>query len=222
MSEATIPVQAAAPPRLSEDLVAVGLGLGVFLLALVSLAGADALGWLVTTSVWTDPSTALAPASKAYASLGGLGSLLVTYVVLTAILSASAYLLGDDVRRFALAFTGVFAIAYASWFVGSSAHLAAVTPADQAKFGVSWSLKLTDEGGYIVAPLVGLVIANAFPTFADRLRSAVRPELYIKVAIVVLGAFIAVTMASKLTLASSLMVRGAAAIIEAYLIYWPV
>ena len=30
MSEATIPLQAAAPPRLSEDVVAVGLGLGVF------------------------------------------------------------------------------------------------------------------------------------------------------------------------------------------------
>jgi hypothetical protein len=58
MSEATIPVQAAAPPRLSEDLVAVGLGLAVFLLALVSLAGADALGWPMTTSVWTDPSAA--------------------------------------------------------------------------------------------------------------------------------------------------------------------
>ena len=124
MSEATIPVQAA--PRLSEDLVAVGLGLGVFLLALGSLAGADALGWLATTSVWTDPSTALAPVSKAYASLGGAGALLVTYLVLTAVLSAGAYLLGDDVRRFAFAFTGLFAIAYTSWFIGSWTHLAAV------------------------------------------------------------------------------------------------
>ena len=113
-------------------------------------------------------------------------------------------------------------IAYASWFVGSWAYLAAVTPADQAKFGVSWSLKLTNEGGYIVALLTGLVIANAFPAFAERLRSAVRPELYIKIAIVILGAFIAVTMASKLTLASSLMLRGLAAIVEAYLIYWPI
>jgi hypothetical protein len=108
MSEATIPAQAAARPKLSEDLVAVGLGLGVFVLGLLSLSGADALGWLVTTSVWTDPSTALAPVSKAYASLGGAGALLVTYVALTAVLSTSAYLLGDDVRRFALAFTGVF------------------------------------------------------------------------------------------------------------------
>ena len=53
MSEATMPVQAAAPLPLSEDLIAVGLGLGVFVLALLSLLGADALGWLVTTSVWT-------------------------------------------------------------------------------------------------------------------------------------------------------------------------
>jgi len=218
MSEATIPLQAAEPPRFSEDVVALVLGLAVFLLSLLSLTGANPLGWLVTTKVWSDPGAALAPASKAYASLGGLGSLLVTYLVLTAVLSATAYLLGDNVRRFALAFTGVFAIAYASWFVGSSAHLAAVTPADQAKFGVSWSLKLTNEGGYIVALLAGLAVANLFPAFAERLRSAVRPELYIKIAIVLLGASIATTVASKLTLGSSLMLRGLAAIVEAYLI----
>ncbi|MBV8794194.1 MAG: putative sulfate exporter family transporter, partial [Hyphomicrobiales bacterium] len=221
MSEATMPVQAAAP-RPSEDLVAVGLGLIVFLVSLLSLVGADALGWVVTTSVWTNATTALAPVSKAYAGLGGVGALLVTYLVLAAVLSLSAYLLGEDVKRFAAAFTAVFAIAYASWFIGSWAYLAAVTPADQAKFGVSWSLKLTNEGGFIVALLVGLVIANVFPAFAERLRSAIRPELYIKIAIVILGAFIAVTMASKLTLASSLMLRGVAAIVEAYLIYWPI
>ena len=111
MSEATLPLQAVAPPRFSEDLVAVGLGLLVFLLALVSLAGADALGWLVTTSVWSNPAIALAPVSRTYASLGGAGSLLLTYLVLTAVLSAAAYLLGDDVKRFAAAFTGVFVIA---------------------------------------------------------------------------------------------------------------
>ena len=113
-------------------------------------------------------------------------------------------------------------IAYASWFVGAWAHLAAVTPADQAKFGIDWSLKLTNEGGYIVALVVGLVIANFFPRFAEWLKEAIRPELYIKIAIVILGAFVAVTAASKLTLASSLLLRGLAAIVEAYLIYWAV
>ena len=151
-----------------------------------------------------------------------MGALVLTYVALTAVLSAAAYALGDDVRKFAIRFTVVFAIAYGAWFLGSWAYLAAVTPADQAKFGVSWSLKLTNEGGYIVALIAGLVIANVFPAFAEWLKSAIRPELYIKVAIVILGAFIAVTMAGKLTLASSLMLRGLAAIVEAYLIYWPV
>ena len=49
-----------------------------------------------------------------------------------------------------------------------------------------------------------------------------RPELYIKVAIVILGGFFAVTAAGKLSLASSLILRGTAAIVEAYLIYWAV
>jgi len=123
MSEATIPIQA-APPRFSEDVVALGLGLAVFVIALFSLLRADALGWVVKTSVWSDPSIALAPASEAYASLGGLGSLLVTYLVLTAVLSASAYLLGEDVKRFAAAFAAVFVLAYASWFIGAYAHFA--------------------------------------------------------------------------------------------------
>ena len=203
-------------------MLAVAIGLGVFALALVSLFGTDALGWVATTSVWTNPTTALTTASKAYASLGGFSALVLTYLALLAVLSAAAYALGDDVGRFAVRFTVAFAIAYGAWFLGSWAYLAAVTPADQAKFGVSWSLKLTNEGGYIVALVAGLVIANGFPAFAEWLKSAIRPELYIKVAIVILGAFIAVTMAGKLTLASSLLLRGLAAIVEAYLIYWPV
>ena len=61
-----------------------------------------------------------------------------------------------------------------------------------------------------------------FPRFAEAIRDAVRPELYIKIAIVILGGFFAVTAAGKLSLASSLLLRGVAAIIEAYLIYWAV
>ena len=137
-------------------------------------------------------------------------------------LSAAAFLLGDDVQRFAVRFTVAFAIAYGAWLLGNWAHFAAVTPAEEAKFGISWSFRLTNEGGFIVALLAGLVIANFFPAFAAWLKAAIRPELYIKIAIVILGAFIAVTVAGKLTLASSVMLRGVAAIVEAYLIYWPV
>ena len=97
-----------------------------------------------------------------------------------------------------------------------------MTPADLQKFGITWSLKLTNEGGYIVALVAGLIIANVFPRFAETIREAIRPELYIKIAIVILGAFIAVTAAGKLNLASSVLLRGVAAIVEAYLIYWAV
>ncbi len=45
----------------------------------------------------------------------------------------------------------MFWIGYASWIIGSYRPFAAVTPADQQKFGINWSLKLTNEGGYIVA-----------------------------------------------------------------------
>lgn len=95
--------------------------------------------------------------------MSGGASLLLTYLALLVVLSAGAYALGEDVRRFVIAFTVVFAIAYASWFVGSWARLAAVTTADQAKYGLSWSLRLTSEGGFIVALLAGLAIANVFP-----------------------------------------------------------
>ena len=137
-------------------------------------------------------------------------------------LSAGATALKSDVKQFALAFTAVFWIAYASWIIGNYAHFAAVTPAEQQKFGISWSLKLTNEGGYIFALIAGLIIANFFPRFAEAIKEAVRPELYIKVAIVILGGFFAVTAAGKLSLASSLILRGVAAIVEAYLIYWAV
>jgi uncharacterized membrane protein YadS len=222
VSEAALSIEASYPARISEDWLAVAIGLGVFALALMSLAGVDALGWVVSTSVWVDPGSALAPVSKAFTGLSGGVSLLLTHLALLVVLSAAAYALGEDVRRFVIAFTIVFAIAYASWFIGSWARLAAVTPADQTKYGLSWSLRLTSEGGFIVALLAGLAIANVFPRFAEWLRAAVRPELYIKVAIVILGGFIAVTAAGKLNLASSLLLRGVAAIVEAYLIYWPI
>jgi len=207
---------------LSEDELAVVVGLLVFFLALPGVAGFDLLGWVASTSVWVDPAKALGAVSKAYADLGGVPALLFTFVALLAVLSVVTFFNGGNVQKFALAFTIVFAIAYASWFIASYAHLAAVTPADFSKFGISWSLRLTNEGGFVVALLVGLVIANFFPRFAEWLHEAIRPELYVKIAIVILGGFIAVTAASKLTFASSLLLRGVAAIIEAYLIYWAV
>ena len=208
--------------RLNEDWLALVIGLLVFAASLFSIAGTDLLGWAVTTSVYTDVTTALSPIAKAYAGLGGGGALIATYAALVIVLSLGVTTLGADARKFAIAFTAVFALAYASWILGSYAHIAAVTPAEQQKFGISWSLKLTNEGGFVVALLAGLIIANFFPRLAEWLKEAIRPELYIKIAIVILGATVAVTAAARLNLASSLLLRGAAAIVEAYLIYWSI
>jgi uncharacterized membrane protein YadS len=213
----------AAPAALiDEDWLAVILGLGIFVLGLAALVHVDLIGWVVSTAVWSHLGQALGPASKSYATLGGVGALIATYAALLVVLSAAAAVLNTDVKRFALAFTAVFWIAYASWIVGNYASFAAATAAEQQKFGVGWSLKLTSEGAYIFALLAGLVIANFLPRFAAAIKDAVRPDLYIKVAIVILGGFFAVTAAGKLSLAGSLMLRGVAAIFEAYLIYWAV
>jgi uncharacterized membrane protein YadS len=210
------------PQGLSEDWLSVWIGLLVFVLSLGLLAGKDILGWVITTGVWTDLSKALAPASKAYAGMGGVWSLIVTYVVLLVIMTVGASLLKADVKRFAAGFTAVFWISYICWIIGSWANFAVNTPGDMQKFGISWSLRLTAEGGFIVALIAGLIIGNFFPKFAEWMKEAIRPEWYIKTAIVILGGFLGVLAAEKLSLATSLMFRGIAAIIEAYLIYWAV
>ncbi|HZQ60178.1 MAG TPA: putative sulfate exporter family transporter [Casimicrobiaceae bacterium] len=207
---------------MSEDWLSLWIGLLVFVLSLGLLAGADILGWAVTTSVWTDLSKALAPVSKAYAGLGGVGALVVTYVVLLVVMTIGAAALQVDVKRFALGFTVVFWLSYVCWIIGSFANFAVNTPADMQKFGISWSLKLTSEGGFIVALLGGLFVGNFMPAFAAWIKEAVRPELYVKTAIVILGGFLGVTAAEKLSLATALMFLGLAAIIVAYLIFWSV
>ncbi|HET8831385.1 MAG TPA: putative sulfate exporter family transporter [Casimicrobiaceae bacterium] len=207
---------------ISEDWLSLWIGLAIFVLSLGLLVNADLLGWVVTTSVWNDFSKALAPVSKTYAGLGGVGSLIATYIALLVVMTLGAAALKSDVKRFALGFTVVFWLAYICWIIGSFANFAVNTPADMQKFGITWSLKLTSEGGFIVALIGGLVIGNFFPGLALWMREAVRPELYVKTAIVILGGFLGVTAAEKLSLATSLMFLGLAAIVVAYLIFWSV
>ena len=56
-------------------------------------------------------------------------------------------------------------------------------------------MKLTGEAGFVVALIVGLIIGNFFTGFADTLKEAIRPELYIKTAIVIMGAGLGVKAA---------------------------
>src|ERR1700687_5259081 len=92
-------------PWISEDWLALIVGLLIFGLALGGIFNVDVLGWVVTTAVWTDLGKALGPVSKSYADLGGAGALLATYVALLVLFSVTAIALKSDVKRFALAFT---------------------------------------------------------------------------------------------------------------------
>lgn len=208
-----------AEPRISEDWLAVWTGLFIFALSLGTFFGADLLGWAITTRVWTSASAALAPASKAYAGLHPFLSLAATWLFLLVLLGAGARARGADMPAFARGFTAVFFLSYFCWFLGSQANIAA-TPDKMQQHGVSWSLNLTAEAGYIVALVAGLAIGNFFPGVAAFMKEAIRPELYIKTAIVILGGFLGVTAAEQLGLATSVMFRGLCAIVEAYLIYW--
>ncbi len=217
-------VKPAAPPPqawLSEDWLAVILGLGVFVLSLGLLFGADILGWVVTTAVWTAPAKALVPVSKAYKSLPGIVSLLGTYIFLLAILLAGAKALRANLASFAKGFTAVFFISYVCWFLGSWAYIAA-TPDKRAALKIPWSLNLTNESGFILALLAGLIVGNFLPGVAKSMKEAIRPELYIKTAIVILGGFLGIAALEQRALATSVIFRGACAIVEAYLIYWPI
>jgi len=218
---AVAPSPPAPKPLLTEDWLSVGIGLLVFALSLGLLAGADMLGWAVTTSVWTSVGKALAPASKSYANLPGLISLLLTYLAMLAVLLIGAKTLGANVKRFARGFTVIFGLSYACWFVGSWAYIAA-TPDKRAAMHLPWSLNLTNESGFILALLAGLVVGNFMPGLAAWLKEAIRPELYIKTAIVILGGFLGVTALDQRKLASTMIIQGLFAIVCAYLIFWPI
>ena len=202
----------------SEDWLSVWIGLFIFVLSLGVLVGADVLGWGVTTAVWTDLGKALVPVSKAYAGLGGIGALALTYLFLLVVMTIGATALRASVGKFVAGFTFVFWASYICWVVGSWAYLAA-TADKLGAYKISWSLSLTAEAGFLVALVAGLIVGNLFPGLVEATREAIRPEWYIKTAIVILGGFLGVTAAEKLGLATAVMFRGLCAIIEAYLIY---
>jgi len=206
----------------TEDWWSVWLGLFIFILSLGSLVGLDLLGWAVTPKVWMEFSKSLAPASKAYAGLHPLMSIILTYLALLAVLLVGARALGYNLSKFIYGFTVIFWLTYICTIIGHYAVIAAQTPADMKKFGLEWSLKLTGEAGLILALLVGLFIGNFMPKFAESLKEAARPEWFIKTAIVIMGVGLGVKSAEQLGLATSMMFRGLCAIIEAYLIYWAV
>jgi uncharacterized membrane protein YadS len=205
----------------SEDWMSLWTGLLIFALSLGLLFGADILGWAVQTNVWVSPGQALTPVSEGYSGLGGGPSLVLTFLFLLVLMTVIARGLEAHIPRFMIGFSVIFIVSYICWFLGHYAYIAA-TPDKLEGLGIGWSMNLTGEAGYIIALLAGLVVGNFFPRFADRIAEATKPELFIKIAIVVMGLGLGVKAVDALGLAEAVIFRGLCAIVEAYLIYWAV
>ena len=207
---------------ISEDWLSLWMGLFIFVLGLGMFVGMDLLGWGIKLNIWTDLNKSLSSVSGTLKGMPGFTSLFLTYLFMLFLTMIGAVAMGVNAGRFILGFTLIFWISFGCFLLGHYAHFAANTPEQLKSFGITWSLKLTGEGGFIVALLAGLLVGNFFPGAAKVMQDATRPELYIKTAIVILGALLGVKAAGSVGLASAVMFRGLCAIIEAYLIYWAV
>ena len=237
-----------------EDWWAVWLGLTFFFLGLLTLFGVDIIGWVAYPKQWVFslPEGAVSkkivtPGSAFYAlggkysltakgfyqSLGPIGSIFLTYVILSIATTIGAYFMKWNVKKFFTGWTIIFFLTFLIWFIGNHAFFAA-TAVDLKKSNMPDMLSLSLGGGasFILALIVGLIIGNFFKPFAKFLSEAAKPEWYIKTAIVFLGVKVGYlpikAAATSLNLGREiadltfeLFIAGAAATIVAYMIFWP-
>lgn len=179
---------------LNEDRVACLIGGFIFLLGMAYFWGVDLIGWICKMGMWVgDPMKCFKAAHKGY--MEGWQALICTYVFVTVMLAVGIKLMKGNVFRFIIAFTVVYFIAICCYVIGANAYIAA-NPTQIAKMGVPWALGLSTEAGLIVALIVGIIIGNLFPSVVEYLHEACRPELFVKIAIVILGCELGVKAAS--------------------------
>lgn len=201
-----------------EDLAALILGLGLVGLALPAAWGVDLLGWSAAVQVWIDP-TALAKPIGAW-KLSLAATLSLTWLAWVAVSWAAIRLTRGPIGVSGLAILGLLlAVVLVCWILGHHGWLAA-TARDRAKLKLDHSLGLTGEAGYLVALALGLALGNFFPSVVARFQNLLRADLWIKPAIVLVGGAVGVKALEQQALAQSILIRGIAAIVEAYLIYW--
>ena len=206
----------------NEDKVACVLGGFVFLLGLCKFAGLDLVGWILKMGMWVnDPMLCFKAATKGY--MEGWQALLATYVFVTLGLSVGIKMMKGNPIKFIGAFTVIFFIAVACYVCGANAYIAA-NKTQYAKMGITWGMGLSTEAGLILALIVGILLGNLAPGFVEKLQEcgACRPELFVKIAIVILGVELGVKAADAAAFAGVVIFRGLCAIVEAYLLYWAV
>src|SRR5438552_12086241 len=110
-SPSQVPVGKPATPAISEDWLALGVGLVLFFVSLLGLGGVDIFGWAIKTNVWTEVSQIMSPVSRNFPRVKGLASLILTYFLLLGTLAiAVKTALPVRLSKFANGFTLIFFI----------------------------------------------------------------------------------------------------------------
>ncbi|HXX95609.1 MAG TPA: putative sulfate exporter family transporter [Candidatus Bathyarchaeia archaeon] len=156
-----------------EDWWAVWIGLTIFALSLPSYAGFYTLGWVPVAKPWLYISHALT--TKLFNPWVGL---IASFVFLALLLIPVTRFNGVKSKDW---FKGFFVIFFAAWGIWILSNYAPVVKAIGSA-----------EVGYIIALLVGIVVTNVM-RIPSWLKDSARGELFIKTAIVLLGAKILFT-----------------------------
>ena len=88
---------------LTEDKLALIIGLFLFLLSMLNFSGIDLLGWGIKVNVWTSFSKALATATGSYKDLGGWGALFAGLVIVMTPLLIVYWIFRDRIHETMLA-----------------------------------------------------------------------------------------------------------------------
>jgi uncharacterized membrane protein YadS len=219
----------------TEDWWSVWLGLGIYAVSLLSLAGLDLVGWMARPRAWewTDVTSAFAwskligATGAAYSGWHPVVAWLTTYAVFAALFTFGARFQGLDTKRFLGAFSVLFCVTWAAWVLGNELHLTMVDAAVDGRnrytdAALSWGLQLGEGAPYLLALFAGLAIGNLAKGLAAKLAVAAKPEWYIKTAIVFLGVNLGAQTIQASGFAMDLILAGAAATFVAYLFFWPI
>lgn len=206
---------------LSDDFFALVLGVFIVLVAVPTTVspGVQLWGWASSIQEWVSPTQAIKTVdAKSGASTGA--SLLGTLGFLLGALALIDVIRGHSAVKNLPRHVTVLLLGYGCFLLGHHGILATTDAKKLKTFGLSWSMGLTGEAGYLLALLAGLLLGNLLPGVGRWLRKSASTELFIKTAIVLVGVSLASKTLGQAGRAGELIARGLAAIAEAYLLYW--